>query len=115
MSYSAQFPVDAKYILADGYTPSLNAILPKNDLILSGSGYLGGDFPDYVTKVEGVPTKTEILVFERSTSQLVQHIKTEITGSWRVSDLNPDLRFDVICRFDGYKDEVISGVQPFVE
>ena len=45
----------------------------------------------------------------------MQHIKTEITGSWRVSDLNPDLRFDVICRFDGYKDEVISGVQPFVE
>lgn len=92
-----------------------------NVISVVGNGYLGGDFPDYVTKVEGVPTKTEILVFVHGSigangdGQLVAHIRTEDSGYWRIDNLNPDIQYDVICRFSGFKDEIMSNVQPFVE
>lgn len=115
MSYVAQLAVDANYVLHGNYIPSLNAILPNGSLILSGNGYLGGDFPDYVTKVEGVPVQTEIIIFEHNTGELVRRVITEVTGSWRVGNLNLDLHYDVVCRYAGYKDEIVSNVQPFVE
>lgn len=115
MSYVAQLAVNARYVLHGGYIPSLNAILPNGSLMLSGNGYLGGDFPDYVTKVEGVPTKTEIIIFEHNTGESVRRVITEVTGSWRVDNLNPDLFYDVICRYQGYKDEIVSNVKPHVE
>lgn len=88
---------------------------------LSGHGYLGGDFPDYVTKVEGVPTQTEILVFLHrdkgmpGDGKMIARIDTFQSGSWRVGHLNPDLFYDVVCRYQGYKDEIVSNVKPFVE
>jgi len=88
---------------------------------LTGNGYLGGDFPDYVTKVEGVPAQTEILVFlhrnpgDPGDGKLIKRLTTFQSGSWRVDNLNPDLRYDVVCRYDGYKDEIVSNIQPFVE
>lgn len=88
---------------------------------LTGNGYLGGDFPDYVTKVEGVPTQTEILVFlhreagQPGDGKLIKRLNTFQSGSWRVDNLNPDLRYDVICRYPGYKDEIISNIKPYVE
>ncbi|UJA04236.1 hypothetical protein F9230_07675 [Acinetobacter johnsonii] len=88
---------------------------------LVGNGYLGGDFPDYVTKVEGIPTQTEILVFlHRESGQpgdgkLIKRLTTFQSGSWRVGRLNSELRYDVICRYPGFKDEIISNVKPHVE
>ena len=88
---------------------------------MSTNGYLGGDVPEYVTKVEGVPTITEILVFIRGdigdpmSGQIVAHIATNPNGSWRVDNLNPDLYYDVVCRYPGYKDEIMSNIKPFVE
>ena len=115
MSYAAQLAVNASYVLLGGDTPSLNTILPNGNLVFSGNGYLGGDFPDYVTKVEGVPAQTEIIIFEHDTGELVRRLITEVTGSWRVNHLNPDLFYDVVCRYQGYKDEIVSNVKPFVE
>lgn len=85
-----------------------------------GPGYLGGDFPDYVTKVEGAPAQTEILVFlhrnpgEPGDGKLIKRLTTFQSGSWRVDNLNPDLSYDVICRYPGYKDEIMSNIKPFV-
>lgn len=88
---------------------------------MTSSVYLSGDAPEYVTKVENVATATEILVFIHAefgdplSGQLVAHIKTDNDGSWRVDNLNPDLRYDVVCRYTGYKDEIMSNIKPFVE
>lgn len=109
--------------MSDGYVYS-NIVKPKKKpsyITLKGNGYLGGDFPDAVTKVEGVPSETEILVFLRrdiglpGDGLLVAHIKTHVSGSWRVANLNPNLRYDVICRAGTYNDQIMSNVKPFVE
>ena len=120
MSYAAQLGLNANYVLPGDYIPSSNAILPNGDLIFNGNGFLGGDFPDFITKVEGLPTKTEILVFVHGAigsdgnGQLIAHIETLDSGSWRADNLNPNLKYDVICRYAGYKDEIMSNIQPFV-
>lgn len=94
---------------------------PPDYIKLSGNGYLGGDFPDYITKVEGVPAQTEILVFlhrepnQPGDGKLIARLTTFQSGAWRVDNLNPDLRYDVVCRYPGYKDEIMSNIKPFVE
>lgn len=108
----------SEFVLFD--RPVLKTIKPKY-IRLNGPGYLGGDFPDYVTKVEGVPAQTEILVFlhrevgQPGDGKLIARLTTFQSGSWRVDNLNPDLRYDVVCRYPGYKDEILSNIQPFVE
>ncbi|MCW8037949.1 hypothetical protein [Acinetobacter entericus] len=88
---------------------------------LAGNGYLGGDYPDAVTRIKGVPAKTEIMIFlhrkrgEAGDGKLIARIDTEVSGSWRVGNLNPDLRYDVICRQGEYKAEIMSNIQPKVE
>ena len=101
---------------------SVNRHRPRKIYVnLTGMGYLGGDFPDYVTKVEGAPAQTEILVFlhrdpgDPGDGKLIKRLTTFQSGSWRVDNLNPDLRYDVVCRYPGYKDEIISNVKPHVE
>lgn len=100
--------------------PHLFGIRPAY-IKLGGPGYLGGDFPDYITKVDGVPTQTEILVFlhreagQPGDGKLIARLTTFQSGSWRVSNLNPAMRYDVVCRYPGYKDEILSNIQPFVE
>lgn len=96
-------------------------VIRKKYIKPTGKGYLGGDFPDYVTKVEGIPTQTEILVFlhrdpsEPGDGKLIKRLTTFQSGSWRVDNLNPDLHYDVVCRYPGYKDEIISNIKPYVE
>lgn len=115
MSYAPQQAVNSSYVLQEGISDSKDATLHTSNKNIKGNGYLGGDFPDYVTKVEGVPTQTEIIVFEHEGCELVRKIQSENTGAWRVDNLNPDLRYDVVCRYAGYKDEIISNIKPFVE
>ena len=100
---------------------SVNQHRPRKSYIrLTGKGYLGGDFPDYVTKVEGAPAQTEILVFlhrnpgDPGDGKLIKRLTTFQSGSWRVDNLNPDLHYDVVCRYPGYKDEIMSNIKPFV-
>lgn len=114
MSYAPQQAINARYILLEGVSNSKNATLHTSSKNTKGIGYLGGDFPTYVTKVEGVPTQTEIIVFEHEGCELVRKIQTDNTGSWRVDNLNPDLYYDVVCRYTGYKDEIMSNIKPFV-
>lgn len=87
-----------------------------------GVGFLCSTFPDSTAMIEGVPTGgMEIRVLYRPSidvlgdSILVATTMTAQDGSWRVNNLNPELRFDVVCRYNGFKDEIMSNIQPFVE
>lgn len=85
-----------------------------------GVGYLSGDAPDYITRIEGVPTSCTIRVFVRGDNgspgdmYFVKQIESNVDGSWRIDNLDPNLSYDVVCRYTGYKDEIISNIKPVI-
>lgn len=84
-----------------------------------GTGYLAGDYPLGATKIEGVPSAVEIRVLWRGQGDddgcLVAKTMSDNTGTWRVSNLNSNLRYDVIARKDGFNDLIMSDVNPVNE
>ena len=84
-----------------------------------GTGYLAGDYPVGITKVDGVPSAVEIRVLWRGRGDddgcLVAKTMSDNTGTWRVSNLNPNLRYDVVARKDGFKDQIMTDVTPVNE
>lgn len=87
---------------------------------MTGFGYLAGEFPDGITTIEGVPASATIrvLIRDRAGSDrdgaVVAEVKTNPSGTWKVEGLRTDLRYDVICRHDGYNDMILSNVTPVV-
>ena len=83
-----------------------------------GLGYLGGEFPDGITSVEGTPGQAEIRVLYRPEAGepgdgvLVATTMSAPDGTWRIDGLNPDLKYDVVCRHRGYNDMILSNVSP---
>lgn len=108
--------------LAAGYAPpdgvQVGVVLDGLPVDVSGHGYLAGSSPDGITKVEGVPTSLEVRVHYRPESgsvgdgALVKSTISNPDGTWLVEGLNPDLKFDVICRHEGYNDMILSNVSP---
>lgn len=98
------------------------AVIPLLDTLLpmGGAGYLSGEFPGGTTTVEGVPTQAEVRVLWRgpaghpSDGVLVAKTQSAPDGTWRVGGLNPNLRYDVVGRKDGFNDVIASNVQPVV-
>lgn len=84
-----------------------------------GTGYLGGDYPLGTAKIEGAPSIVEIRVLWRGHGVddgcLVAKTLSDNTGTWRVSNLNSNLRYDVIARKDGFNDLIMSNVNPVNE
>lgn len=87
---------------------------------LKGTGYLAGELPGGATMVEGVPTQAEVRVLWRgpaghpSDGVLVAKTQSAPDGTWRVDGLNPNLRYDVVGRKDGFNDVIVSNVHPVV-
>ncbi|MFV5507251.1 hypothetical protein [Acinetobacter sp. 197] len=85
-----------------------------------GAGYFASTFPDYLITVEGRPAPGEIRVLLRTgghssgDGMLVAKTLADNTGQWRVDGLNPDFRYDVVCRVEGYNDIIFSNVKPKV-
>lgn len=83
-----------------------------------GHGYLAGTFPDGITKVEGIPTSLEVRVLYRPESGAVGDgvlVKSTISnpdGTWLIEGLDHTLKFDVVCRGEGYNDQIWSNVSP---
>lgn len=84
----------------------------------SGPGFLAGTFPGGITSVEGVPTTATVRVSYRpvaggaSDGVLIAQVQSAPDGTWRVDGLDPALKFDVICRKDGYNDMILSDISP---
>lgn len=85
-----------------------------------GTGYFASTFPDYLITVEGRPAPGEIRVLLRTgghssgDGMLVAKTVADNTGQWRIDGLNPDFKYDVVCRVEGYKDIIFSNVKPKV-
>lgn len=85
---------------------------------LFGNGYLAGEFPGGITTVESVPSVATVrAILRTSTGSPLDGVVAGETqsaqdGTWRISGLNPDLRFDVVGRKDGFNDVIMSDVTP---
>lgn len=83
-----------------------------------GPGYLAGTFPDGITSVLGTPETATIRVIYRPAAGapgdgvVVAEVTSAANGTWMVEGLDPALRFDVVCRKEGYNDLVWANVQP---
>lgn len=81
-----------------------------------GTGYFSGGYPDFVTKVDGVPGPVEVRVLWRGYGDddgyLVAQTTSNDAGIWRVDKLNPNLRYDVVVRKEGFNDLIMTDVTP---
>lgn len=79
----------------------------------AGTGYLAGQ----VRLPQPVLATVRILYRHATTGELgdgdlVAQVITAADGTWRVDNLNTNLRYDVVCRKTGYNDEITANVQP---
>lgn len=84
----------------------------------SGDGYLAGEFPGGTTTVNGAPTAAEVRVVWRDPAggamdgYVVKRVTSAPGGTWRVTGLDTDQRFDIVGRLSGYNDVIQSSVAP---
>jgi len=83
-------------------------------------GFLSSEYPDFITSVENVPASCEIRVLLRRENwqfgdgKVVAITTSAPDGTWIVTGLNPELRYDVVCRHADYNDMILSNVQPVI-
>lgn len=93
-------------------------ILPR--FTLSGIGYFKSTFPEHITSVDGVPVSAEVRVLLRNHPNkdydmlVVAKTQSANDGTWEVRGLNPNFKYDVIARYTGYNDLIMSDLTPKV-
>ena len=91
------------------------------DLPPRGNGYLAGEFPDGITRIDGVPSQATVRVLYRPQSGargdgvVVAEVQSNPDGTWRVDGLNTALKYDVVGRKDGFNDVIMANVAPAVD
>lgn len=90
-------------------------------LALNGNGYFAGSFPDGITSIAGKPISATVRVLLRSTvngdgdGSIVAKTVSAPDGTWRIDGLRTDLKYDVVARYDGENDVIMSNVTPAIE
>jgi hypothetical protein len=111
--------VHAQYMAIPGagtYTIDIGESFPRH--LLQGDGYLSGSFPGGITTLNGVPVAATVRAHYRPAGGepgdglLVASTESAADGTWIISGLNPDLKFDIIGRLDGQNDVIAANVQP---
>lgn len=86
----------------------------------AGNGYIAGTYPNGLTQVDGVPAAATVRVLHRPLSGgfadgvVVAEVQSEPDGTYLVEGLDPDLRYDVVGRKEGFADVIVSNVAPKV-
>ncbi len=86
-----------------------------------GNGYLAGEFPDGITRIDGVPAQATVRVLYRPQSGargdgvVIAEVQSAPDGTWRVDGLNTALRYDVVCRHADFNDMILANVTPAVD
>jgi len=74
-----------------------------------GDGRLGGDYPDGIVTVDGVPAEAEIDIRLRTndpvlSGKILRQTKSNGAGVWSVLNMSENLEYDIVARCDGEKD-----------
>lgn len=89
--------------------------LPRN-----GNGYFAGTYPNGLTTIKGAPVSANVRVILRSTvdgygdGTVVAKVKSAADGTWCVDNLPINLKYDVIARYAGENDVIMSDVSPAI-
>lgn len=80
-----------------------------------GEGYLGGDFPDGIVTIDGVPSSADMEIRLKSEdpildNSLVATAKASQAGTWKVPGVSTEQQFNVIAKHEGEQDVYIPGV-----
>jgi len=124
MSYlSYAEPIEGNALLARSNSTitctSVMATIAHKNLPNRGSGYLSGEYPDGITTIEGVPVSAEVRVLVRGEfgddldGSVVNTAMSAADGTWTIEGLNPDLKYDVVVRKEGYNDVMVANVSPW--
>ena len=71
-------------------------------------------------KVDGVPVSAEVRVLLRNHPNkdydmlVVAKVQSANDGTWEIHGLNPNFKYDVIARYTGYNDLIMSDLTPKV-
>lgn len=105
--------------LAESGTYTFNITEPFDRHALGGNGLLSGSFPlSMITQNGNLPSQSEIRILYRPNTGepgdgiLVGTTTCNADGTWQVSGLDENLKFDIVARIPGYNDVLISDVQP---
>lgn len=86
--------------------------------IFTGPGYLGGESPDGLTTVAGVPISARVDVLWRDPADpdaqdvLVQTTQSAADGTWQITDINPELQYVVRGIKPNFDDVTVVGAVP---
>lgn len=86
----------------------------------NGLGYFAGTFPDGITSIKGVPVSAIVRVLLRTPIQgygdgvVVATMRSGADGTWRIDGLHTHLRYDVVARYAGENDVIMSNVAPAI-
>lgn len=84
----------------------------------NGLGYFAGSFPDGLTTIKGVPVSASVRVLLRTPIQgygdgvVVATTQSNQDGTWQIDGLHTHLKYDVVARYNGEKDVIMSNVSP---
>lgn len=86
------------------------------NILPDGVGYLGGDYPDGVVTVDGVPTDADIEVRLKNQNPtlngtLIASTKASQSGTWKIPNIDMSETFDIIARKEGEQPICVSDVQ----
>lgn len=111
-TYQYEHMAEATYI---GFYTEVGGFVPRK-----GIGYFSGGYPDHITSVEGVPASCTVRVLlrrryaEPGDGLVVAEVESGVNGVWEITGLDETKLYDVVCRYQGYGDLIISNVAPKV-
>lgn len=82
----------------------------------TGPGFFAGEAPDGLTTVAGIPTSAQVRIYWRDPDGgedvLVASTQSASDGTWRITNLNPELSYVVRAQKTNYDDVTVVGAQP---
>ena len=84
----------------------------------TGSGFFAGEAPDGLTTIAGTPTSAQVRVYWRDSADpdapdvLVASTQSAADGTWRITGLNPALRYVVRAQKSQFDDVTVVGAAP---
>jgi len=115
--YSTSLTIDVNQDIEIDMDLRDNTVVP-----FKGDGLLSGSFPlSLITQGGNLPPQANIRILYRpeqgasGDGYVVATTTCNADGTWQVSGLNKNLKFDIVARIPGFNDVIISGVQPSTE
>ena len=117
--YTEPKAASARLVTLTGEDQSFYMDIDEGQRPQGGNGLLSGSFPlSMITQGGNLPSQADIRILYRpeqgagGDGYVVATTTCNADGTWQVSGLDENLKFDIVARIPGYNDVIISDVQP---